>query len=72
MLDGCACLEKKVLGMHIPFVLAKDTSLSPFSLVCLPSPYGPTTSLTLSLTDALKSAIIISPVSLLITQSRSE
>ena len=49
---------KKVLVIHIPFALTKDTSLSPLSLVCLPSPYGPTTPLTLSLTDALKSPIM--------------
>ena len=59
MLDGCTCVEKKVLDMHNPLALAKEMSLSPLSLVCLPSPCGPTTLLILSLTDALNSSITI-------------
>ena len=72
MLDRCACVEKKVLDMHIPLALAKKMSLSSLSLVRLPNSCGPTTLFILSLTDALKFPITItSPLPLLITRSSS-
>ena len=42
MLDGFTCVEKKVLDMHIPLASAKEMSLSPLSLVRLPSLCGRT------------------------------
>ena len=63
----------RLLVMVRSLLLAKDTSLSPLSLVPLLSPCGPTTPSTLSLMTELKSPITMtSPFGLVVTLSRSE